>query len=208
VRARLAISAVRWAAALARRAAQAVRELPLRIAAFYVAALALAVLRRDRWTLVSATRPRDLRILLSLSAGANVVAEIGTGPGWSSLALALAAPGRRVISFDVEDRGADRYARLVPRSVRERVEFVRAAGSDAAAQAGQVDFVFVDSSHQRDETIATFTAWRSKLSPGGVVVFHDYGHPSYPGVAEAVADLELDGHAEGDVYVWRSPSGS
>jgi hypothetical protein len=67
------------------------------------------------------------------------------------------------------------------------------------------DLLFVDGSHERDSTIATFEAWRGALAGGAVVVFHDYGNPAYPGVEEAVEALGLDGAAERDVFVWRAP---
>jgi predicted O-methyltransferase YrrM len=184
---------------------QAVRLLPPRVALFYIVALAVAALSRDRWTLVSATRPDDLRKLLDLAAGARSVAEIGTGPGWSSFALALVHPERRVTSFDVEEVPAPRYARLVPRSVRDRVTFVRAAGAEGAASAPESEFVFIDSSHRLDETLETFRAWQANVSSGGLVAFHDYGNPQYPGVEQAIAQLGLDGRVDGDLYIWRKP---
>jgi predicted O-methyltransferase YrrM len=196
--------AAEWAAAITSHAAGAVRRLPPRVALFYVAALAMAVLRRDRFTLASATRPGDLEALLELASGATSVAEIGTGPGWSSIAIALAQPDCRIVSFDVERRGAERYAQIVPRSVRERIRFVIAEGAGGAAGASEVDFVFIDSSHQLEETVETFEAWRPKLRSGGTVVFHDYGNPDYPGVEQAVAQLGLEGQAQGGVFVWRA----
>jgi predicted O-methyltransferase YrrM len=195
--------AAEWTLAVATRAVQAFRLLPPRIALFYVRALAVAVARRDRFTLASATRPDDLATLLKLAAGAHSVAEIGTGPGWSSIALALDDPQRRIVSFDVEPRPADRYARLVRQAVRDRIEFVLAEGAHGATSASEVDFVFIDSSHRRDETIETFEAWRPRVREGGAVAFHDYDNPQYPGVAEAVADLGLDGRIEGGVFIWR-----
>ena len=36
------------------------------------------------------------------------------------------------------------------------------------------------------------------------VVFHDYDDPSYPGVAEAVAELGLEGRRVARMFVWRS----
>jgi predicted O-methyltransferase YrrM len=194
-----------WAAALGARTLEAARRLPPRVAVFYVAALALAAVRRDRFTLASATRPGDLERLLSLADRSRSVVEVGTGPGWSALALALAHPQRQVVSFDVEPRSAEVYARLVRRAVRDRVAFVLAAGADAAPHADAVDFMFIDSSHELDETVATFQAWRPKLVPGAVVVFHDYGNPQYPGVEQAVTQLGLQGHASGGVFVWRAP---
>jgi predicted O-methyltransferase YrrM len=196
--------AAEWAAAITSHAAAAVRRLPPRVALFYVTALALAVLRRDRFTLASATRPGDLEALLALASGATSVAEIGTGPGWSSIAIALAQPDCRIVSFDVEPRGAERYAQIVPRSVRERIRFVIAEGAGGAAGAPEVDFVFIDSSHQLEETVETFEAWRPKVRTPGTVVFHDYGNPQYPGVEQAVERLGLQGEAQGGVFVWRT----
>jgi predicted O-methyltransferase YrrM len=196
--------AAEWAAAITRHAAAAVRHLPPRVTLFYLTALALAVIRRDRFTLASATRPGDLQALLELARGATSVAEIGTGPGWSSIAIALTQPECRIVSFDVEPRPVERYARLVPRSVRERIRFVLGDGAGGAAGAPLVDFVFIDSSHQFEETVETFEAWRPKLRSPGTVVFHDYGNPDYPGVEQAVAQLGLEGRAQGGVFVWRA----
>jgi predicted O-methyltransferase YrrM len=198
--------AAEWAASITSRAATATSRLPPRVARFYVSALALAVVRRDRFTLVSALPPEDLEALLALADGAKSVAEIGTGPGWSSIALALAQPDRRVVSFDIETRGAPSYARLVPRSVHDRVRFVIADGRAGGTGAPVVDFVFIDSSHEVDETIGTFEAWRPKLSSAGTIVFHDYGNPAYPGVEQAIAQLGLEGQAHGRLFVWRAPA--
>jgi hypothetical protein len=53
--------------------------------------------------------------------------------------------------------------------------------------------------------LAAFAAWRDALAPGAIVVFHDYGHPQYPGVREAVSELSLSGEEVGGVFVWRAP---
>jgi hypothetical protein len=193
-----------WTGALGARAFDAARRLPPRVALFYVCALALAVVRRDRFTLASATRPGDLETLLDLAEGSRTVVEVGTGPGWSALALAVADPHRQVVSFDLVPRRAETYARLVARSVRDRVRFVLAAGAEGTRQEDSVDFLFIDSSHELDETIETFEAWRPKLVPGAVVVFHDYGDPQYPGVKQAVSQLGLAGEVSGDVFIWRA----
>jgi len=194
-----------WAEALAGRSRDAVRRLPPRVALFYLAALVVAILRRDRFTLASATRPEDLETLLAVADGSRSVCEVGTGTGWSALALALVDPQRRVVSLDIEPRPAQVYARLVPRSVRDRVKFVLTAGAEGTAHAPSVDFLFIDSSHELEETVATFEAWRPQLVAGAVVVFHDYGDPQYPGVAQAVEQLGLRGEVTGGVFVWRAP---
>jgi hypothetical protein len=64
--------------------------------------------------------------------------------------------------------------------------------------------LFVDSSHDREQTLAEFGAWRDALAPGAVVAFHDYDEPAYPGVTEAVRELGLDGEVFGHLFVWRA----
>ncbi len=68
---------------------------------------------------------------------------------------------------------------------------------------GRVDFVFVDGSHDRERTIATFEAWQRVLAPGGAIAFHDWQNERYPGVTDAITALGLLGEAAGDVFVWR-----
>jgi cephalosporin hydroxylase len=70
-----------------------------------------------------------------------------------------------------------------------------------------VDAVFIDSSHLREETMATFRTFEPVLSPGGVVAFHDWDDDDYPGVTAAVRALGLEGEARGHLFVWRKPSG-
>jgi hypothetical protein len=38
-----------------------------------------------------------------------------------------------------------------------------------------------------------------------VVVFHDYSHPDYPGIREAVVELGLAGSEPDGVFVWEAP---
>jgi hypothetical protein len=69
----------------------------------------------------------------------------------------------------------------------------------------RVGFVFVDGSHERDRTIATFEAWHAAVLPGGAMAFHDWRNERYPGVTEAIRALGLRGQTHGDVFVWRPP---
>lgn len=186
---------------------RAARALPPEVRRFHARAHRLAWRVGDDFSLTSASHPRDVVRILDLARGAREVVEVGTGTAWTTLALALADPGRRVVSYDPvvqEHRAA--YVELVPADVRERIELVEGYGEPGAAGRAQpVEFLFIDSSHDRAETVATFRAWEPHLAPGATVVFHDYGHPQYPGVAEAIAELGLDGRDEGEIYVWRAP---
>jgi predicted O-methyltransferase YrrM len=173
------------------------------VAWFYFRARRLAARTGDGWSLGSATKPESLALLLRLAHGRRAVVEIGTGTAWTTAALALADPARRVVSYDPIVRPErERYLDLC--GVRERVE-LRERGGEAGPAPGDAgpDFVFVDGSHEKGLTIDTFEAWREALAPGGAIAFHDYGNELYPGVTEAIRELGLRGDVERDVFVWR-----
>jgi predicted O-methyltransferase YrrM len=190
-----------------RRAAALVRQaltLPLlgpRVAPFYVRALLTALREGDQWALDVATRPRELAAILRTARGRRPVVEVGTGPGWTAIALALDDPAREVVSLDVVAHPQPRrYLRLVAPAVRARVALRDRTG--ACTGDLRPGLVFIDSSHERDETVTTFREWAPRLAPGGAVAFHDFGDPAYPGVQEAVRDLGLRGRARHSLFVW------
>lgn len=172
------------------------------IVRFHWHARQLARQMGDRWWLWS-THPGDLKVLLSVARGRRRVVELGTGAGWTALTLALDDPQRRVTTYDPEDWGREHYARLVPPSVRDRIEFLRAPGSAGPLQADmeQVELLYIDSAHQCDQTIEEVTAWLPHLAPGAPVVFGDFNSPRHPGVSEAIRALGLGGEQKGRLFV-------
>jgi predicted O-methyltransferase YrrM len=183
----------------------ATRALPPRAALFQARAMLRAARLRDDWALQSSTRPADVAELLRLGRGRFRAVELGTATGWTSGALLLAEPGRRLTSFDpVVREHRQAHLELLPRSARERLELVPAPGHEARGEG--VELLFVDSSHDRDATVAEFRAWRPRLAPGALVVLHDYGNPAYPGVADAVAELELAGREHAGLWLWEAPA--
>ncbi len=193
----------RRAVRAARRIA-ALRGLPPRVALFHERAHRTAARTGDRFSLRSAARPAELGRLLALADGHEAVAELGTGTAWTAIALALADPARHVVSYDPITRPErERYLALAGPAVRRRIELRCAPGEAARPAPASVGFVFVDSAHDRASTVATVHAWRAALRPGGVMAFHDYDHPEWPGVREAVEELELVGEVRAGVFVWR-----
>ncbi len=185
-----------------------VRALPPRVAWFHARALVHATRAGDAFALQSATRPVDVALLLSLAEGRRTVVELGTATAWTTVAFALADPERRVLSFDpVVQAHRDRYVALAPAQARARIRLVQAPGTAGAADAeAPVDLLFVDSTHERDHTVAEFEAWRDHLAPGALVVLHDYDNPAFPGIREAVQALGLRGEVRGGCFVWRAPA--
>lgn len=182
----------------------ALRGLRLPILVFHIRARRLAWRTGDPWNM-AATPPDDLQVLLRLAKGRKRVVEIGTGAGWTTLTLALDDPERHVTTYDPTDWERERYTRLVAASVRDRVDFVRALGSAGPLEPKmeQVDLLYIDSSHEREQTIEEVAAWLPYLTPGAPVVFDDFDHPSYPGVSEAVRELGLPGEQEASLFVYR-----
>jgi predicted O-methyltransferase YrrM len=178
--------------------------LPPEVAVFFARARRTAARRGDDWSLASATGPRSLAHVLREARGQRSFVEIGTGTGWAAIAAALAEPNRRVVTFDPIVRPErEWYLALAPESARRRIELVQGIGEKGPAAGERAGFVFVDGSHERDRTIATFESWRDALAPGGAIAFHDWQNEAWPGVTEAIKALGLHGEVCGDVFVWR-----
>jgi predicted O-methyltransferase YrrM len=176
--------------------------LPWRVARFDWRAHRLASRIGDRFSLVSATRPTDLALLLRLARGRHRAVELGTGTGWTALALALADSRREVITYDpIYRRERDRYLELVEPDVRRRITFVEAPGASGPPDEAKIDLLYVDSTHGREETKDELRAWQQALAPGALVVLDDFSHPDFPGVREAVRELGLGGQQRGTLFV-------
>jgi predicted O-methyltransferase YrrM len=178
------------------------RVLPRRVAVFDWRAHRLARRIGDSFSIVSATRPPDLAVLLELARDRRHVVELGTGTGWTAVALALQDPQREVITYDPVHRPErERYLELVGAEVRERITFVQAAGSSGPLAEDPVDLLYVDSAHGRQDTVEELHAWQPSLATGALVVFDDFTHPEFPGVREAVRELGLSGRQRGTLFV-------
>ncbi len=158
----------------------------------------------DEFGRVSATRPWKLATILNLAGDGRLVVELGTAQGWTAISLALAHPQREVISYDPFERPEpQQYLRIVPEHVRRRVTFVVGRGDSGPQTHRPVDLLYVDTTHERADTIRELEAWRPALRDGAWVVLDDYAHPDFPGVREAVSDLRLDGEEHDGLFVHR-----
>lgn len=190
------------------RSAARLRGLPPRVALFYWRAQRLAARSADEFSLVSATRPDDLALLLRLARGRRRVVELGTATAWTAISLAISDPARHVTSFDPFDSPQrERYLSLAGDRICRRLELVSAPGASGPRDDQPVDLLYIDSSHDRQETLDELRVWQPVLAGGALVVLDDYVHPQYPGVREAVSQLGLSGEQRGTMFVHEVPGG-
>ena len=183
----------------------ALRHLPWRVASFQWRAWRLGARLGDDVGRTSATRPWKLATILNQAADGGYVVELGTAQAWTTISLALARSDREVISYDpVEWPERHRYLELAPQHVRRRITFVLQPGETGPQTAREVDLLYIDSSHELQETVREIEAWRSVLRDGASIVLDDYGHPDFPGVSEAVEQLQLDGVEREGLFVHRA----
>jgi Methyltransferase domain len=183
---------------------RALRRLPWRVAAFQWRAWRLGAQLGDEFGRASATRPSKLATLLKLAGDGRFVAELGTAQAWTAISLALAHPEREVISYDAFERPQPRqYLQLVPEQVRQRVTLLVERGDTGPRTSRPVDLLYVDTNHDRADTIRELEAWWPVLRDAAWVVLDDYGHPDFPGVKEAVGELRLAGEERDGLFVHR-----
>jgi hypothetical protein len=175
-----------------------VRVLPPRVARFQLKALRMARRLGDDFAWQSATRPADVKQILKLAEGRRRVAE-----------LVMADPLRSVVSFDpVVQEHRDEYLGLLPAEARERLRLLPMPGVEGPAYLEvEIEFLFIDSTHERAGTVAEVKAWQPHLARDALIVLHDYGNPAFPGVAEAVEELRLEGDVRGGCFVTRNAAG-
>jgi predicted O-methyltransferase YrrM len=181
------------------------RVLPPRVAAFQIRALLRAWRTGDHAGFIASLRAPKLAMLLRLAGDRQCVVELGTNTAWTSCSLLLADSTRSVTTFDpVAQPHRDAYVGFLPASARGRLRLVQSTGAEGAERVpGPVDLLFVDCGHERQMVIDEVEAWRPRLADGALMVFDDYGHPQFPGVAEAIAELRLEGRDEHGCFVTR-----
>lgn len=136
--------------------------------------------------------------------------EIGTFDGRTTLNMALnQRAGSEVITLDLPaaqleraaqplDDGDRTYilkaasgARFQQRTTPARIVQVYgdSATFDFSRYAGAVDLMFVDGSHSYDYARSDSRVALSLVRPGGLILWHDYDTPYWPGVTRALNEL-------------------
>jgi predicted O-methyltransferase YrrM len=129
-----------------------------------------------------------------------VVVNIGVGAGTSALAMLEARPDLAPTTYSIDIRDDDNpYGGLL----NERNAFaehmpgilpVQIKGDSSEVgrlwDKGPIDLLFIDADHTTEGVTKDIEAWYSHVTPGGIIIFHDYDHGFWPSV-KPVADEHM-----------------
>jgi len=98
------------------------------------------------------------------------------------------------LHLQVAERAFDKIATTYPNIVKVRKDSIAAA---ADFEDGSLDLVYIDACHTYAAVRTDIQAWLPKVKPGGVIGGHDYGHPAFPGVRQAVQEVFASAKSDG-----------
>jgi predicted O-methyltransferase YrrM len=138
----------------------------------------------------------------------STIVEIGRFKGGSTFLIAAGiGEGSHVWSYDIhvahdatfsgEDLDRELRQALERYGLTDRVDLIVADSRTAEPPPALVDVLLVDGDHSYEGVSADWRHWRSRLAPGGHVLFHDAvdygGFGTYvEGVGRLVAELDRD----------------
>jgi hypothetical protein len=146
----------------------------------------------------------------------DAVVEIGSYHGRSTVVLAQAVidshPTQKVIAIDPHEGSLtglrtepswDAFNRNMKESgVDDMVTAIRKSSQDID-WAAPISVLFIDGLHDEASVFLDYARFGKFVSAGGIVAFHDYSNPDYPGV-RIVVDRLLE---SGKLLMLRRPSG-
>lgn len=146
----------------------------------------------------------------------RVMAEVGVKSGRTMDMVLFRCPDVTAIAVDPWT-ATDGYRHWSRKQVRHherefnvvmarhpgRIRKIKAYSVEAALSVddASLDLVFIDGDHRCEAVRDDIAAWRPKVRTGGWMAGHDYHHPRFPGVAEAV-DEAFGEIVKADDRVW------
>ena len=154
--------------------------------------------------LVSDWLPKMPDVQAKLAGGATV-ADLGTGAGWSAIALAKAFPSVHIDGYDDDEDSIGRARRnAAEHGVTDRVDFEVRDMTTVSANGPAYDFVtFFECVHDLARPVDALRAARASLYPGGTVLVMD---ENIADTLETPAD-EVQRFFAAASVVWCTPQG-
>lgn len=133
--------------------------------------------------------------------GHGRILEIGTGFGGSAYMMAKAWPVVELVSLTVSEPEAEQARAYLKAAGGAPVTILVKPSTEYLAETGGrpwKQMVFVDGDHRR---AAADLVWLNALTPGGLILFHDYSPVACPPVYAAVNALGATLKREPDVLL-------
>lgn len=129
--------------------------------------------------------------------GYKIGAEIGVADGRYSQILCESIPSLKLYCIDpyevYESWRTQEYQNNAFKQAKEKLNghnvcFIRSSSIEASLKIldGELDFVFIDGSHEFDYVMTDIIIWSRKVRKRGIVAGHDYCHFTNSGVVQAV----------------------
>ncbi len=161
---------------------------------------AMEVAERDNWGFLREIEVPVLYELVRLAIDGKthspLFVNVGAGHGTSSLAMAEACPQAEIYTIDGDtwflkcERDTFMMAGIKP----PHQIHTNSHAPDLIFE-HESDLIFIDADHREEELRADILKWLQYIRNDGIMAFHDYDHPNYPGVKIAVDEL-MDGQEE------------
>jgi predicted O-methyltransferase YrrM len=133
--------------------------------------------------------------LVELAANKDVL-EIGSYRGLSAWLMAISAKSVSCVdTFHAATNGQRQTGEFTTLDAFEKAtaRFRNIRSYIGHSQQIQIpndfDVVFIDGCHQYNEVRDDIHRWWQKIRPGGLLVNHDYHHPDWPGVTQALDEI-------------------
>lgn len=167
------------------------------------------------------TQEHEIRLVLGMAHGSEVIIELGTFHGRLSRALAYSVtdkvfcvdnflgPGDEIWNWvtDVPTNLAIFQANLREELDKGLVEVLVGTTTDVSValktRKVQADFIFIDANHSYEDVHADISNYLPLLKPGGIMAGHDYGN--FEGVVRAVNELLTGVEVVGYIWIYHAP---
>jgi cephalosporin hydroxylase len=138
----------------------------------------------------------ECKALLPYLPKAGLIVELGSYHGRSTLFFSLSCPDCKVITIDIGKQYDT--AQIIPAGIDKIVadqpnvkQFIGSSLEIGKEFNESINFLFIDTRHTFEDTLANLNLWSSKVREGGYIALHDY-HDGFPGVKQAVDQFLKD----------------
>ena len=163
---------------------------------------AVEVAERDNWGYLRKFEVSALQELVRLAivgiwidgkTHSPLFVNVGAGHGTSSLAMAEACPDAEIYTID----GNIGFMKCETDTfnlagIKHPHQIHTNSHDPDFIFEHKADLIFIDADHREEEVRADILKWLPYVRKNGIMAFHDYDHPNYPGVKLAVDELMAD----------------